>query len=102
VRVKGSFASEGAQIVTGFRLVFCGAPTPSGHWPGDCTAGGRETDLALGVSLTLIDPHYSHGGRDGGEHAIRLLDDLRRVRAPTASHDQTIAGASWMSSSSVR
>jgi hypothetical protein len=34
----------------------------------------------LGVSLTMIDRHYGYLARDGGEHAIRLLDALQRAR----------------------
>jgi hypothetical protein len=35
-----------------------------------------EADLALGASLTMTDRHYGHLARDGGELAIRLLDEL--------------------------
>jgi hypothetical protein len=35
-----------------------------------------EADLTLGDSLTMIDRQYGHLARDGGEHAIRLLDEL--------------------------
>jgi hypothetical protein len=35
-----------------------------------------EADLALGVSPSMIDRHYGHLARDGGEHAIRLIDEL--------------------------
>ena len=30
----------------------------------------------MGASLTMIDRHYGHLGRDGREHAIKLLDAL--------------------------
>jgi hypothetical protein len=48
VRVKGSFASEGAQIVTAFRLVLCGAPDDLGNT-------GRETaHRVVEADLTLV------------------------------------------------
>jgi hypothetical protein len=41
-------------------------------------AGISSFDLSryMGASLTMIDRQYGHLGRDGREHAIRLLDAL--------------------------
>ncbi len=41
-------------------------------------AGISTFDLSryMGASLTMIDRHYGHLGRDGREHAIKLLDAL--------------------------
>jgi hypothetical protein len=33
------------------------------------------------ASLTMIDRHYGHLARDGGEHAIRLLDGYADAQA---------------------
>jgi hypothetical protein len=74
VRVKGNFASEGAQIVTAFRLVFCGAPHALGNTGRETAHLVVETDVTLGASLTKIDLHHGHLARDRGEHAIRLLE----------------------------
>jgi hypothetical protein len=76
VRVKGNFASEGAQIVTAFRLVFCGAPHVLGNTGRKTAHLVVEADLTLRASLTMIDRHHDHLARDRGEHAIRLLDEL--------------------------
>ena len=37
----------------------------------------------MGASLTMIDRHYGHLARDGREHAIRLLDELKRGTTAT-------------------
>jgi hypothetical protein len=76
VRVKASFGSEGAQIVTAFRLVFCGVPHALGNTGRGTAHLVVDADLTLGASLTMIDRHYGHLARHGGEHAIRLLDEL--------------------------
>jgi hypothetical protein len=33
-----------------------------------------ELSRCMGTSLGMIDRHYGHLAKDGGEHAIRLLD----------------------------
>jgi hypothetical protein len=35
----------------------------------------------MGASLTMIGRHYGHLARDGGEHAIRLLDGYADIKA---------------------
>jgi hypothetical protein len=39
----------------------------------------------MGSSLAMIDRHYGHLGRDGREHAIKLLD-THRVVEPRGVH----------------
>jgi hypothetical protein len=80
VRVKGSFGSEGAQIVTAFRLVFCGAPHALGNTGRETAHLVVEADLTLGASLTMIDRHHGHLAHDRGEHDVRLLDELNPPR----------------------
>jgi hypothetical protein len=35
----------------------------------------------MGASLAMIDRHYGHVARDGGKHAIRLLDGYADIKA---------------------
>jgi hypothetical protein len=80
VRVKGNFASEGAQIVTAFRLVFCGAPHALGNTGRETAHLVVEAHLTLGVSLTMIDRQHGPLASDRGEHAIRLRDEPNSSR----------------------
>jgi integrase len=56
-------------------------------------AGISTFDLSryMGASLTLIARHYGHLARDGGEHAIRLLDELSVGQRPR----WTLVDARW-------
>jgi integrase len=56
-------------------------------------AGISTFDLSryMGASLTMIDRHYGHLARDGREHAIRLLDELRASQRPR----WTLVDAGW-------
>jgi integrase len=49
-------------------------------------AGISTFDLSrfMGASLTMIDRHYGHLGRDGREHAASLLDTFAGEEAPAA------------------
>jgi predicted enzyme related to lactoylglutathione lyase len=56
--------------------VSAGAPHALGNTGRETAHLLVEADLALGASLTMTDRHYGHLARDGGELAIRLLDEL--------------------------
>jgi hypothetical protein len=45
----------------------------------------------MGASPTMIDRHYGHLARDGGEHAIHLLDELSSEQRPP----WTLVDARW-------
>jgi hypothetical protein len=73
--------------------VFCGAHHALGNTGRETAHLVVEADLTLGASLTMIDRNYGHLARDGGEHAIRLRDELNTPAVDVVDARWTLAAS---------